>query len=54
MSNIAQVLFNTNHEMPNIWVVLIIGVITIGASALNSYYRNSKAPDSKKNQNKKK
>lgn len=54
MGNIAQVLFNTNHQAPNLWVIVIIGLITIGVSAIGSYYRNSTPPDSKKNQNKKK
>lgn len=54
MGNITQILFNTNHEAPNLWVIVIIGVITIGASALGSFYRNSTPPDTKKNKNKKK
>lgn len=53
MGNITQILFNTNHEAPNIWVIVIIGIITVAVSAFNSYYRSSTPPDTKKKNNKK-
>lgn len=58
MNNIMQALFNTNHELPNIWVLVGLAAITVIMSyAFNAspqHRDNTPSEPAKKPQGKKK
>ena len=48
MSNVLQTLFNTNHELPDLQVIVILAILAIGAPAVAKYLHQRRSSGSTK------
>ena len=48
MSNVLQILFNTNHELPDLQVIVILAILAIVAPAVAKYLHQRRSGGSTK------
>ncbi len=49
MSNVLQTLFNTNHELPDLQVIVILAILAIVAPSVAKYLHQRRSRGSTKN-----
>ena len=48
MSNVLQILFNTNHELPDLQVIVILAILAIVAPSVAKYLHQRRSSGSTK------
>lgn len=48
MSNVLQTLFNTNHELPDLQVIVILAILAIVAPSVDKYLHQRRSSGSTK------